>query len=256
MTAAPLDCATPPPTCCSGRRASAAHGPAGCCASAAATRWIPRPVPVWPTPTPAGLAEPWAASEYAGAVRAMVVGHKERGLLALRRPLGALLAAAVAAATVGLVGPGRAGARAVAAGGRARPRLRRHVRPRRRRGRAAAAPPGGRRRRTGCSPCGSRSATRPVSTPASGGPTSTGSMRCRGTPCAGSPGGCRRRTSSCATTCSPPAPPPARPSAPSRRWASRCVAIATVAATRRRHPTGFRGPECADSSLVHLSSEG
>ncbi len=65
----------------------------------------PRPVPVWPTPTPAGLAEPWAASEYAGAVRAMVVGHKERGLVSLRRPLGALLAAAVQAATVDLVGP-------------------------------------------------------------------------------------------------------------------------------------------------------
>ncbi len=62
-------------------------------------------MPVWPTPTPAGLAEPWAASEYAGAVRAMVLGHKERGLFSLRRPLGTLLAVAVQAATVDLVGP-------------------------------------------------------------------------------------------------------------------------------------------------------
>ena len=65
----------------------------------------PRPAPVWPTPTPAGLAEPWATSEYAGAVRAMILGHKERGLWSLRRPLGALLAASVLAATDGLVGP-------------------------------------------------------------------------------------------------------------------------------------------------------
>ena len=65
----------------------------------------PRPVPVWPTPTPAGLVEPWAACEYAGAVRAMIIGHKERGIWSLRRPLGVLLAAAVEAATVDLVGP-------------------------------------------------------------------------------------------------------------------------------------------------------
>lgn len=52
-------------------------------------------VPAWPTPTPPGLAPPYAAAPYDGTVRAMVVAHKERRVLALRRPLGALLAAAV-----------------------------------------------------------------------------------------------------------------------------------------------------------------
>ena len=52
--------------------------------------------PAWPTPTPAGLVVPWAASAYAGTVRAMVLGLKERGLLGLASPLARLLAAAVA----------------------------------------------------------------------------------------------------------------------------------------------------------------
>lgn len=54
--------------------------------------------PAWPDPVPPGLVDPWAAAEYDGLVRALVVGHKERGLLALRRPLAVLLAAAVAGA--------------------------------------------------------------------------------------------------------------------------------------------------------------
>lgn len=57
-----------------------------------------RPQPAWPTPTPAGLVVPWAATNYDGVVREMVVGHKEHRLLALGRPLGRLLASAVAAA--------------------------------------------------------------------------------------------------------------------------------------------------------------
>ena len=55
-----------------------------------------RPRPAWPTPTPPGLVGPWAAAPYDGDVRAMVVGHKEDRLLALRGPLGALLALAAA----------------------------------------------------------------------------------------------------------------------------------------------------------------
>lgn len=51
--------------------------------------------PAWPTPTPAGLVEPWAAAAYAGTVRAMVLGLKERGLLGLAAPLALLLAGAV-----------------------------------------------------------------------------------------------------------------------------------------------------------------
>ena len=54
--------------------------------------------PAWPTPVPTGLAPPWAAAEYAGTVRALLLAHKERRVLALRRPLADLLALAVAAA--------------------------------------------------------------------------------------------------------------------------------------------------------------
>jgi predicted amidophosphoribosyltransferase len=56
------------------------------------------PAPAWPSPIPPGLVSPWAATSYDGTVREMVIGHKEHRLLALARPLGVLLAAAVAAA--------------------------------------------------------------------------------------------------------------------------------------------------------------
>lgn len=60
--------------------------------------------PAWPTPVPAGLAPPFAAAAYDGIVKAMVVGHKEHRLLALRDPLAALLAdAALAGAPPGPV---------------------------------------------------------------------------------------------------------------------------------------------------------
>ena len=55
-------------------------------------------MPAWPSPTPSGLVVPFAASEYAGLVRAMVLAHKERGVLDLAGPLGRLLAGAAAAA--------------------------------------------------------------------------------------------------------------------------------------------------------------
>jgi predicted amidophosphoribosyltransferase len=54
-----------------------------------------------PDPVPPGLVTAWAASDYEGAVRAMVLGLKERRLLGLARPLAGLLATAVAEA-----GPG------------------------------------------------------------------------------------------------------------------------------------------------------
>lgn len=54
--------------------------------------------PAWPTPTPAGLASPWAAGEYAGLVRALVLAHKEHRVLAVRGTLAGLLALAVQAA--------------------------------------------------------------------------------------------------------------------------------------------------------------
>lgn len=49
----------------------------------------------WPTPTPAGLAPPYSAAAYDGTLRAMVLAHKERRVLALARPLGDVLAMVV-----------------------------------------------------------------------------------------------------------------------------------------------------------------
>lgn len=57
-----------------------------------------RPYLAWPTPTPWGLVPPWAAGEYDGVLRAAVLAHKEHSAHGLRRPLGVLLAGAVAAA--------------------------------------------------------------------------------------------------------------------------------------------------------------
>lgn len=49
----------------------------------------------WPDPTPRGLAAPYAVGPYDGLLRDLVLGHKERGLTGLRRPLGDLLARSV-----------------------------------------------------------------------------------------------------------------------------------------------------------------
>jgi len=56
----------------------------------------------WPSPTPPGLVPPWATESYDGAVRALVVGHKDRGQWGHRRVLGELLAVSVGAAVAGL----------------------------------------------------------------------------------------------------------------------------------------------------------
>lgn len=74
----------------------------GC--AAALTR---RPGPVWPTPSPPGLPPPYAVAAYAGAVRAMVLGYKEDGVVGLHRPLGDAIAASVRAGLVGCDGPVR-----------------------------------------------------------------------------------------------------------------------------------------------------
>ncbi|OQD55614.1 hypothetical protein BM536_013875, partial [Streptomyces phaeoluteigriseus] len=47
------------------------------------------------TPEPPGLPAVHAAARYADEVRAVLLAHKERGALALTRPLGAALAGAV-----------------------------------------------------------------------------------------------------------------------------------------------------------------
>ena len=57
----------------------------------------------WPEPSPAGLCPPWACGPYEGLLRDLVIGHKERGLLALARPLGLLLALAVSGPVSGAV---------------------------------------------------------------------------------------------------------------------------------------------------------
>ncbi len=57
----------------------------------------------WPSPTPPGLVTPFASAAYDGTVKQMVLGHKERRLLALRRPLAELLAQAVVGS--GATGP-------------------------------------------------------------------------------------------------------------------------------------------------------
>lgn len=51
-----------------------------------------------PTPCPAGLVPSYSAGEYDGALRALVLAHKEQRVLALGRPLGQVLRGAVAAA--------------------------------------------------------------------------------------------------------------------------------------------------------------
>jgi predicted amidophosphoribosyltransferase len=50
----------------------------------------------WPTPTPPGLVRPVTVGDYAGALRELVIAHKEHGQLALARPLGRLLAVSAA----------------------------------------------------------------------------------------------------------------------------------------------------------------
>lgn len=61
-----------------------------------------RAAPAWPTPVPPGLVTPWATEDYAGAVKELVVGHKDRGQWGHRRVLGGLLGTAVRAATEAL----------------------------------------------------------------------------------------------------------------------------------------------------------
>ncbi|MEV4743455.1 phosphoribosyltransferase family protein [Streptomyces sp. NPDC049555] len=57
-----------------------------------------QPERVWPQPRPTGLPPVHAAAQYGGAVRAVLLAHKERGRLGLAEPLGAALAGAAAMA--------------------------------------------------------------------------------------------------------------------------------------------------------------
>lgn len=62
--------------------------------------------PAWPSPVPQGLVPPYAVGDYDGALRAMVVGHKDRGQLRWNAELGRLLALAVTAAAEDLSADG------------------------------------------------------------------------------------------------------------------------------------------------------
>jgi predicted amidophosphoribosyltransferase len=60
--------------------------------------------PAWPTPTPPGLAPPFAAGDYDGLLKALVLEHKEHGAFALAAPLGDVLVGVVGD-LVDIVGP-------------------------------------------------------------------------------------------------------------------------------------------------------
>lgn len=57
--------------------------------------------PSWPTPTPPGLAPPWATASYDGLVRSVLLAHKERHVGGLARHLAGMLAVAAVAAAPG-----------------------------------------------------------------------------------------------------------------------------------------------------------
>lgn len=57
--------------------------------------------PAPPDPAPPGLPAPWSIGPYAGALRAVLLAHKEHARLALAGPLGTALARSVAAAAPG-----------------------------------------------------------------------------------------------------------------------------------------------------------
>ena len=82
------------PVPCAGCGAAGAGSVCPACRGRLAGPAMPAP----PDPAPPGLPTPWTVAPYAGAVRAIVVAHKERGRLGLARPLGEALACSVAAA--------------------------------------------------------------------------------------------------------------------------------------------------------------
>ena len=63
----------------------------------------------WPSPTPTGLALPFAAGAYDGLLKSLVNAHKEHGVLALAAPLGRVLGDVVRDLLVALGAGGGAG---------------------------------------------------------------------------------------------------------------------------------------------------
>ncbi len=73
--------------------ACAQPGPALC--PGCTSRLARRPARTWPTPVPTGLPPVFAATAYDDVARAVLVAHKEDGILSLSRPLGRALSWAV-----------------------------------------------------------------------------------------------------------------------------------------------------------------
>jgi predicted amidophosphoribosyltransferase len=126
------------PAECAGCRADRVSLRHGVCGSCAAVLQALTPGPVRPTPAPPGLPDCVALGPYRGALREALLAYKERGRHGLARPLGLLLAEAVATAVAdppprvpgstaamrGAGGPGRAsGGGWPGAGGGPRPVL-------------------------------------------------------------------------------------------------------------------------------------
>ncbi len=67
---------------------------------------LPRePRVLWPSPPPPGLVTPWSVADYDGTVRAMIVGHKDRAQFVFRGVLAELLTSAIRAAVSAAPGP-------------------------------------------------------------------------------------------------------------------------------------------------------
>ncbi|MEO5874236.1 MAG: phosphoribosyltransferase family protein [Streptosporangiaceae bacterium] len=95
------------------QRCTGCRAPRGPLCPACSRLLAREPAVVWPSPRPAGLPEPWAVAAYDGAVRAMIVAHKERARTTLTHALGGALAAAVRAAGGRVVVPVPSAGRAV-----------------------------------------------------------------------------------------------------------------------------------------------
>lgn len=93
------------PSACAGCGAERVPLRFGACAGCVAALEALTPYPTAPTPPPPGMPACTAVGEYAGPLRGVLLAYKEKGRHRLARPLGALLAVAVAGAAA------RAGAR-------------------------------------------------------------------------------------------------------------------------------------------------
>jgi predicted amidophosphoribosyltransferase len=88
------------PSACAGCGAERVPLTFGACAECAAALQALVPFATTPTPPPPGMPSCTAAGEYAGPLRGSLLAYKERGRHRLARPLGTLLAAAVARAAL------------------------------------------------------------------------------------------------------------------------------------------------------------